>query len=206
MLSEPTNDDNSPDLGPPPIAHFVEEDPIKFNPSDTQSEHGQGLDGIHEISAMLSSNLETRKKRRDSTGVPDFERAGRFGSKIGQAIEPSSAVFHDSPEQTLRASAKRKLDARDVEERFRSTRPTKVDDFTFQRNAAAASSINEKQESENITSTENRVSSKVTQDLAAARGAKRDKLKGGTTVSALSGRRALGPSKCRPTSNYIFNH
>ncbi len=198
LLSNSSNTNDSPDLGPPPIAHFEEEDPIKFDPGQLQNEPGHGFDGVHEISATLSANLETRKKRRDSTSVSEFKRASRFEPRIGQAREPSFTVSQEAPEQPLRVSAKRKLDARDVDDQPGHARLAEGDDFTFQRNAATSTTSGEKHEQENLTPAESRVSTKVTQDLAAARGVKREKAKGANNVTAASGRKALGPSMCFP--------
>ncbi|KAI9711432.1 MAG: hypothetical protein M1812_007177 [Candelaria pacifica] len=194
LLSEPGNNNDSPDLGPPPIAHFEEEDPIKFDPGQKQSEPGHvGLDGVHEIPAALSANLETRKKRRDSAAIPDFKRASRFEPRVGQSREPSSAIIQEAPEQPLRVSAKRKLDVRDVEDRSESARSTEGDDFTFQRNVATTTLSIRKQEQENLIPAESRVSTKVNQELADARGVRREKTKHANNVTAALGRKALGP-------------
>ncbi|KAI9701492.1 MAG: hypothetical protein M1836_001548 [Candelina mexicana] len=191
LLSDPINNNDSPDLGPPPIVHFEEEDPIKFDPGQRGNESGLGLDGVHEVP---TANLETRKKRRDSTTIPDFKRASRFEPRAGQSMEPSTATAQEAPEQPLRVSAKRKLDVRDLEDRSGPTRSTEGDDFPFQRNASTSTSSSEKQDQENLTTAESRVSTKVTQDLAAARGVKREKTKSGNHVTVAPGRKALGPT------------
>ncbi|KAI9778742.1 MAG: hypothetical protein M1835_004852 [Candelina submexicana] len=190
LLSDPINNNDSPDLGPPPIAHFEEEDPIKFDPGQRGTESGLGLDGVHEVHM---ANLETRKKRRDSATIPDFKRASRFEPRAGQSMEPSTTTAQEASEQPLRVSAKRKLDVRDLEDRSGPTRSTAGDDFPFQRNASTSTSSTEKQEQENLTTAVSGVSTKITQDLAAARGVKREKAKSGNHVTAAPGRKALGP-------------
>lgn len=122
-LSDHSNE--SPDLGPPPIARFDYEDPIKFNsqpvPDPTKTTEDE------ELPASLSVNLETRRKRKD--GQPKLE------------LRRSSILPPPSPSQTegettaptLRLGAKRKLADRDLDKPARA--PSKTD-FTFSRKVA----------------------------------------------------------------------
>lgn len=112
-LSDQSNE--SPDLGPPPVAHFDCEDPIKFHAAPESAESPNN-DNDH-IPASLSVNLETRRKRKDS--------------------HQRTAVACDSEEKTApsRPQSKRKLSMRDEEES--DSKPAK-DDFVFSRRASVS--------------------------------------------------------------------
>ena len=107
MLTNTNNLTDSPDLGPPPVAHFEEEDPIKFDATSDKPRSD-------EISATaLSAHLETRKKRRESFHQRETSRK-RDGTDLeGRAIPPDEKA---APGQTLKSGAKRKLTLREDEE------------------------------------------------------------------------------------------
>jgi len=121
-LSDQSNE--SPDLGPPPVAHFECEDPIKFDqPSrdlevlpSTTDEEDEG------IPADLSINLETRKKRKDVPAKPEpvFEL-------------PAPEPVPDQSSAITRTSAKRKLSVRDSDD---APVTTAKDDFRFSRRSS----------------------------------------------------------------------
>lgn len=112
----------SPDLGPPPIAHFDYEDPVKqMSPSVARAAR-PALDEEPDLPAALSVNLETRRKRRD--GQPRLEI--RRHSVVSQS--PSKADVE--PSLILRTGTKRKLADRDLE---KPIKPPARDDFTFSR-------------------------------------------------------------------------
>ncbi|RDI85407.1 hypothetical protein Vi05172_g4566 [Venturia inaequalis] len=123
-LAQSTESQESPDLGPPPVAHFQDEDPIKFDaqpPTYTLEAEPipepEAEPQTEDLPAALSANLETRRKRRDSHG--------------GKLNIRRMSVFHSPPERTedegstgtkaisgalpIRAGAKRKMSARDDE-------------------------------------------------------------------------------------------
>ena len=116
---------DSPDIGPPPIAHYGE-DPIKFDPTSRSAAlegmSYQSKDEPESESALLPLNLETRRKRKDSAGRLEIRRISSF---------PSPEVSNDN-EMILpvRVGAKRKLSAR--EEDTPDANPTGID-FEFGR-------------------------------------------------------------------------
>ena len=102
---------DSPDPGPPPVAHFDEGGPVKRNPLDEKiqtspmrSESATGQDGP---AAFLSSNLETRRRRKQSSSGHDLL------SPVEEtpAPEDTAKSLKPLPIQPLRAGAKRKLGA-----------------------------------------------------------------------------------------------
>lgn len=110
-LSEAAND--SPELGPPPVAHFTDEDPIRFDPvSHISTVHEPGADGgQHEALEPVSSvNLEIRRRRRESR-LTRFELRKNPNKMLDQVI----AAERESEEiqQPTRVGAKRKLSSRE---------------------------------------------------------------------------------------------
>jgi len=118
----------SPDLGPPPVAHFDYEDPVKPQPSPS-APNPDPVPADDDLLPGLSVNLETRRRRKD--GQPRLEIRRR-------SILPQSPDKKDADGSTmLRTGAKRKLADRDVE---KPLRPVIKDDFTFRRTTAEARS------------------------------------------------------------------
>ncbi|KAG9545149.1 hypothetical protein KCU79_g16633, partial [Aureobasidium melanogenum] len=122
----------SPDIGPPPIVHFDNEDSIKFDPLSAEtdqpsySEQDDHPTSDHEsLPANLSVNLETRRKRKDS----------KVQLRRSSLLPPDLDDDDDQPQLT-RTSAKRKLSMRDVEDEVEK-RVVK-DDFKFSRRSSLA--------------------------------------------------------------------
>ncbi|KAG9695662.1 hypothetical protein KCU95_g11050, partial [Aureobasidium melanogenum] len=121
----------SPDIGPPPIVHFDNEDPIKFDPLSTEidqpdyNEQDDNPTSDHEsLPTNLSVNLETRRKRKDS----------KLQLRRSSLLPPN--LDDDEQPQLTRTSAKRKLSMRDVEDEVEK-RVVK-DDFKFSRRSSMA--------------------------------------------------------------------
>jgi hypothetical protein len=128
----------SPDLGPPPVARFECQEPIKFdarNVQDTQeiespAESEPELEKKsqdEDLSASMSVNLETRRKRKDSQPKLELRR-----HSILPPPSPSTSEAEVTA-PTLRTGAKRKLADRDLDKPANA--PSKTD-FTFSRKVA----------------------------------------------------------------------
>ena len=90
----------SPDLGPPPVAHFDYEDPVKHASPSTNRVLLNAAD--EDVLSGLSVNLETRRKRKD--GQPKLEiRRHSILSQSPEGTESEGSTM-------LRTGAKRKLD------------------------------------------------------------------------------------------------
>lgn len=127
----------SPDLGPPPVAHFEDEDPIKFDAQPTTTTPEPELKSqAEELPPALSMNLETRRKRRDSQGKLNIRRMSVFHSPP-ERIEDQSSTEARAISGTLpiRAGAKRKMSVREDEGR---TENKASNDFTFSRKSSVA--------------------------------------------------------------------
>lgn len=129
LLHEDTGVSDSPELGPPPIAHFDVAEPIDFagarTPACGTAEMVDGyLDNQDDIKP-LPNKLESRRRRRASALLEDMSLL--------------NAPTADAAEQktSLKSGAKRKLDAREDGSR-REPGPSELDDFAFQRKATAS--------------------------------------------------------------------
>lgn len=130
----------SPDLGPPPIARFECQDPIKFDALTVAESVDAESEPIPEpepepepekqrqeddLPASMSVNLETRRKRKDSQSKLELRR-----HSILPPPSPSSNSEAETTAPILRTGAKRKLADRDLERPAKG--PSKTD-FTFNR-------------------------------------------------------------------------
>lgn len=107
----------SPELGPPPVAHFDDvPDPIRFD-APTTSEVDNESDVI-----QLPGILERRRRRRTSALLQDMPTE--------ETLEPEQPAKPAAP--MLKLGAKRKLDVSELEEP-RSQPNLENDDFVFQR-------------------------------------------------------------------------
>jgi Shugoshin N-terminal coiled-coil region len=179
-------DDNaseSPDLGPPPVAHF-DEDPIKFDPQPTadpltEPEPSKGAADM--IPAPLSINLETRRKRREGGTKLEIRRMSVFQS-------PEDGSKRETAAPPIRAGAKRKLSARDDG----STKPAaelSSADFEFSRKSEATSRPSSDQENEGSSRETTQAPANVAETKRVVR-VKREKVS-----ESVHARRALGESK-----------
>ncbi|PSN64009.1 hypothetical protein BS50DRAFT_576635 [Corynespora cassiicola Philippines] len=120
ILEDPDN--QSPDIGPPPVSRFEQEDVISFDPSP-QDEPTTDAD------PTLSVNLETRKKRRES-GPKNIRRVSLFESP------PEDLQMEDAPSKTVRAGAKRKFSVQEDDDKSQA----QADTFRFSRRNAPSTS------------------------------------------------------------------
>ncbi|PIA93952.1 Shugoshin [Cercospora beticola] len=120
-LSGGSTASGSPDLGPPPVAHFddlpklSQEDPVEPEDSSNQVEE-----------LLPSINLETRRKRKD----PSQPRESRRSSILAHSPDKTD----DAPTTILKTGAKRKLSDRDND---KPIKPPAQGDFTFSRKPSA---------------------------------------------------------------------
>ncbi|KAF4540265.1 Shugoshin [Lasiodiplodia theobromae] len=122
--------DDSPDLGPPPVAHFTDEDPIKFDPKPANDDANDDMDLDQKdeevLPATVSVNLETRRKRRDSSKL-DLRKMSVF-----QSPEEVHKDENNAPEPS-KMGRKRKLSATAEETTGDAGEKDCRDDFRFSR-------------------------------------------------------------------------
>lgn len=195
LFSDPANAVDSPDLGPPPVAHFEEGDPIKFDAGKRVEEPTPDIG--EEIPQALSANLETRRKRRESSHSGDLGRAQKTEPSAAQRGNDLLTTSSAGSSQPLKSGAKRKLSVREDEEHTDALNPVEKEVFRFhRRNTPSSAPENPRTSASKLADL---VSNKVTQDLAAARGTSRSTTRETACVTVTSTRPALGPSK-RPSS------
>jgi Shugoshin N-terminal coiled-coil region/Shugoshin C terminus len=132
LLQDGAEASESPEIGPPPVAHFDVAEPIDFKPAQqpvgAELRILDGDEGPVEDVKPLPDNLERRRRRRASALLEDMTGLNR-------------SVLHASTEHEnsmpLKSGAKRKLDVREDETK-EDSRPAGTDDFAFQRRAIAA--------------------------------------------------------------------
>ena len=127
-----TNESESPDLGPPPIAHFDVADPIDFKPH--KQPKNESPEAGDEDVVQLPSNLETRRKRRTSSLLRDM------------TAEEAMSESEDKDKPSLfKSGAKRKLDVSELYDNApQATSESEAEDFVFQRRAALKAASNRK--------------------------------------------------------------
>ncbi|KAI4171551.1 MAG: hypothetical protein LQ343_004143 [Gyalolechia ehrenbergii] len=131
LLPDDGDPADSPDLGPPPIAHFEAGDPIKFDSIQQESPRRAKLETAGGLNPALLANLETRRKRRGSSqsGEKEDTSAESINSQRSQQKEMND---QPKPGHSLKSGAKRKLSAREDEEHL--GRPFAPERDTFQYN------------------------------------------------------------------------
>jgi hypothetical protein len=127
MLDEPDN--QSPDIGPPPVSRFETEDPIAFNASPPPEED-QPADLKSGYEPSLPHYLETRKKRRESGPKPNMRRVAAFDSPSDDSEENAT--------KPVRVGAKRKFSVQEDDDKSHPP----AEPFQFSRRNAPAPSEN----------------------------------------------------------------
>lgn len=188
VLADSANVTDSPDLGPPPVAHFDEGDPIKFDPKPERTST-KTTSGLREQSRPLPANLETRKKRRESSHHRD---TGDKRLNMQDSEETTSRDSGAVKGQPLETSAKRKLDVRDEEEQMsRSDQEM----FHFRSKTADLRTSESTAAKSTTTRTSKHSKERVNQAAVPSTQARKDKATEAPTTTSITNRKALGPSK-----------
>ena len=125
ILNLSGNMTDSPELGPPPVAHFDEEGPITFGSKDPEKPKSLESD----TSEMISSNLEVRRRRRES--FHKEEVAGTIPVKSSGFVKAATPA---ALTRTSKLEEERKGPAKDVSDTGK--RDHRGDDFDFTRKNA----------------------------------------------------------------------
>ena len=176
---------DSPDLGPPPIAHFDDGDPVKQDGGYEVSLESNSSDLG---SSLAFTNLETRRKRKETTFSK--EAAADTTSSIPTSLEDTSTPIGTISSQPLKLGAKRKLSVRDDEEHNHASATAVKDDFRFNRRAE----VSNKPIRDEVSGGGLVICKKAPQDPTSARGDTNERTREISTKST-SGRKALEESK-----------
>lgn len=123
---------DSPELGPPPIAHFEDGDPTKFDPSEDDLNPSKTLIPEDDIQSSMFANLETRKRRRETTNLREKISLGMDSSNLRHSIATEEPTLI---RKSLKTGAKRKLDVASDEDRG-AGKDSEDDGFEFGKNRA----------------------------------------------------------------------
>ena len=196
IFADPANTTDSPDLGPPPVAHFDEGDPIKFDPTEKLSPHERSAASTVEAQPKLSANLETRRKRRESSHQLDV---GVKSKNVDSHKYTASVASAMAASQPVKPSAKRKLNDRDDD----NDQPTKVDELEKQGSQPS-------RRGSEVRITDNGFTKSISSETIKAAGGEalegtmssnsgkdgKQKVSGASGTATATGRKALGPSEC----------
>jgi hypothetical protein len=173
----------SPDLGPPPVAHFDVPDPIKFEPWRMVADN-RSLSTDEEEVMVNSTNLETRRKRRVSSFLQNTSSLTK---------EPGSAATEaQASDSSLNPGSKRKLSAREEDDSM-NTVSKSSDDFSFQRRSTTSSTPLSKTTSSRFNRPAAKQGNQPTNEQSQASPQKTDQLK----RKVLAPKSANSPTKVR---------
>ena len=195
MLPDAANALDSPELGPPPIAHFEDGDPAKFGPSADDVHPSNPLIPEDDIQPAMFANLETRKRRRETTNLRETVSLGIDSDdlKYSTTIEQPSLM-----RKSLKSGAKRKLDVAADEDR-EARKDSEDDGFEFGKNCAD-SAVKKSLRPDPLRS-ETLRSEKCLQEAGAGL-TYTNAMESSAAVS--KSRKALGPSKAKIISLKMF--
>jgi hypothetical protein len=184
ILSEPIPGiSDSPDIGPPPVSHFMNEDPVKI---DLPTRSKTDAEEVTDFGPTLPVNLEQRRKRKDMSGTPDNDRSTKNDTALGEKKESV---------QPTKSGAKRKFNVSDDAEDGREAKPVSIapEDSRHTRRTA----VDRSQPVKESTPAEKPVA-RIQREVALARTKTKDKAASNVQASApvaASGppRKALGP-------------
>ena len=192
MFADPANVTDSPDLGPPPVAHFDEGDPIKFDARVERLASRALSEPTERSHATLPANLETRKKRREKF---DHREVGDQQSSTRPSQEVASKDPGTAPTQPLNSGAKRKLNMRDEENQPGIPDDHEKDVFQLDRRIADSRASESAVAKPNLNRTNKLAIEKEMQPAAGGAQIRRDRATEAPFMVTSSNRKALGPSE-----------
>ncbi|KAF4549954.1 Shugoshin-like protein [Elsinoe fawcettii] len=128
----------SPDLGPPPVAHFEYVDPIKFDRPNPLRRQSGGDEEVEEIPADMAINLETRRRRKDGPAKTTMTATEDL------PVDPPARKA-----APVRTSTKRKLSVCETEEPSTSH---SSEPFSFTRLSSSSGELRRSASNEAVTS------------------------------------------------------
>lgn len=194
IIVDPTNTTGSPDLGPPPVAHFEEGDPIKFDPTQEHSPREGSAESTEDTQPKLSANLETRKKRRESSHRRDVDVKN---ANVDSTKSTASMATAMPTSQPLKSGAKRKLNVREDDDQSAVVDESRKQDFQFNHRSSDLGMSDKSIAKPILSKAINAASDKVPPAVIPSINVKggREKAPGTSATVTASGRKTLGPSK-----------
>ena len=200
VFTDTANVTDSPDLGPPPIAHFDEGDPIKYDPKTEKDASRGPSEPIEDSHVKLPANLETRKRRRESSHHREIEDQ-KTSAKANQ--EATSKDLGTNVGQPLKSGAKRKLNMRDEEDQAVRSDDQEKDMFQFNRKTGDARGSDTTTAKPIIGRTSKHAKDQVNQSTAGSVQTRKDKVTEVPAVTTATNRKALIPSKFTASKSFL---
>lgn len=202
IFPDQANVTDSPELGPPPVAHFEEGDVVNFDPARRSAPPTDAEAGPAQH--PMFANLETRRKRRESTNMAKTNVHGTTDPQSFESDASSSAdVAASVVVQPLRSSAKRKFNATEEENKSSSETTEKSSqvesDFIFSRSTQVMADSNKSVPAKSTALKKgdglqlNHTASQESTTEEAARDRKAKEI----VAETMNNRKALGPSKSK---------
>ena len=174
------------------MAHFDAGDPIKFDPKPERPS-SKSTSGSREQSRPLPANLETRKKRRESSHHRDTgdKKLNMQDSEETAPRDPGAVKG-----QPLKTGAKRKLNVRDEEEQMGRSDDQEM--FHFKSKTADLQTSESAATKATINRNSKQTKERLNQAAVVSAQARKDKATEAPTTTITTNRKALGPSKSIP--------
>jgi hypothetical protein len=133
MFPDAANMIDSPELGPPPIAHFEDGDPTKFSPTRDNVQCEKSRTSEIDIQPAIFANLETRKGRRETSNLRQTISRNADSPELETSTKMEQST---SMRQPLKSGAKRKLDVAEDEDRGETGKGCENNAFAFDKTRA----------------------------------------------------------------------
>lgn len=190
MFSDQANVTDSPDLGPPPVGHFEDGEPGALD-------QPRELDQEDETTQRtLFANLETRKRRRETTSIV---QTMTHGANDAQPHEPQMAVAETTrPIEPFKSGAKRTMTAKEGERNAELRNSSHSDDIMFDfdhRYAMPDSNKTIPAKSNNAKAEQHLINPRIFRE--SSENGNQGKSRDASSDLQTKNRRALGPSKLR---------
>ena len=194
--TDPANTTDSPDLGPPPVAHFDTEEAVE-QADGYGRDHAEYSDP-RDCSGIVAAGVEGRRKRRESANVFEFRKTSASDSKTDQPSQSSSPSTSGGFKQPMKTSAKRKMSVRE-EGRRDSWRVSGADDP--KRSPTTTTTTTEKGFGDRggpsrLLPPHGSDVDKFTEQVGTTREGRAHRAEREIASKNSIGRRALGPSRC----------
>ena len=176
----------SPDIGPPPVAHFEPDDPaqlpeVQLNPrNDTTA-----IDDTQSFRDIVPANLESRRRKRESINPEEIRRASMFSKSPKNDAHKNDSTKEDVPNS--RTSMKRKFDASETVENLKTSAPEGL--------ASGRKSSTSRSQQLSSVVVGNGTARKPTEEISISRSKPREKSKESVLRRDHPDRKALAPSK-----------
>ncbi|KAL8711332.1 MAG: hypothetical protein Q9220_004229 [cf. Caloplaca sp. 1 TL-2023] len=188
LSHNPSGSVDSPDLGPPPIAHFEASDPIKFDAGEAGNADEEFLQPSDDFNPALLANLETRRKRKGSSQPGEDQIIDLPGQQDERGGRPAAPY---ELEHTLKAGAKRRFSAREDGVEYSTAAPKRREQQDDENHGIPQSLSDDRAKLPRVLA-ETQSGRKMPEEISRIKDRPREKISTGTKLAS-SGRSILAP-------------